>query len=147
MNQHQKHSVLFRWPEVVLPGNFRSGGLLRKKKSFADALQFEQSSGRIVALDKKAVLFRLSRRIFCIFFFSGHINCKSFISWRASINIHQFDYAPVDLSHLFISYFQVFWGDVALVPRRSRVLQNKAVARRRWKTRVKNNNQWIHYYL
>lgn len=96
MNQHERCSVLFRWPEVVLPGNFRSVGLLgKKKKSFADALQFEQSSGRIVSLDKKAG----SLDGFLIFFFFlGHINCKSFISWRASINIHQFDYAPVDLT-------------------------------------------------
>lgn len=40
-------------------------------------------------------------------FFSGHINCKSFISQWVSINIHQFDYTPMDLTsfHKLLSSF------------------------------------------
>lgn len=38
------------------------------------------------------------------------MNCKSFISHWVSINIHQIDYFPIGLLHLFISHFQGFLG-------------------------------------
>lgn len=54
MKQHETLSVLFGWPEFFVPGNL----------CVCWACKYEHGRSWIVSLDKKALLFRLSRQIF-----------------------------------------------------------------------------------